>query len=156
MNPKDIQLLWDITKDSNCGTNLDNAYKKFKSINNKYYLVYTNENKFLKFYDLNEQNIIKEIKNYHNEYITNIRHYLDKKIKRDLIMSIPNQDNNIRIWDVKCWDCILDITQANDYGYLFSTCFLFDNNQKLFWNWKIFNIFYCSKSLFMKIYKIYK
>ena len=129
MNPKDIQLLSNITKDSYSGTNLDNTYDIFKSINNKYYLIYANENKSLICYDLNEQNIIKEIKNYHNEYITNIKHYLDEKNKRDLIMSISKQDNNIRIWDVKCWDCILNIPQANNSGYLLSACFLFDNNQ---------------------------
>ena len=65
-NPKEIQLLSDITKDSYSGTNLDNTFNIFKSINNKYYLVYANENKSLICYDLNEQNIIKELKNYHN------------------------------------------------------------------------------------------
>ena len=129
INPKDIQLLCDITKDSYSGTNLDNTFSVFKSINNRYYLIYANENKSLISYDLNEQKIIKELKHYHNEYITNIRHYFDGKNKRDLIMSISKQDNNIRIWDGKSWDCILNIPQANHSGYLLSACFLFDNNQ---------------------------
>ena len=128
-NPKEIQLLSDITKDSYSGTNLDNTFNLFKTINNKNYLVYANENKSLICYDLNEQNIIKELKNYHNEYITNIRHYLDEKNKRDLIMTISKQDNNIRIWDAKTWDCISNIPQANNNGYLLSACFLFENNQ---------------------------
>ena len=128
-NPKEIQLLSDITKDSYSCTNLDNTFNAFKSINNKFYLVYTNENKSLIFYDLNEQMIIKEIKNYHNEYITNIRHYLDEKNKRDLIMSISKQDNNIRVWDIKKWECILNITEVNKEGYLLSSCFLSENNQ---------------------------
>ena len=70
-NPKEIQLLTDITKDSYSCTNLDNTYNIFKSINNKFYLIYATENKSLICYDLNEQNIIKELKNYHSEYITN-------------------------------------------------------------------------------------
>jgi len=40
--------------------------------------------------------MIKEIKNYHNEYINNFRHYLDKINKRDLIISISPDDSNIR------------------------------------------------------------
>jgi WD40 repeat protein len=43
--------------------------------------------------------------------------------------SISKQDNNIRIWDAKSWDCVLNIPQANNTGYLLSACFLFDNNQ---------------------------
>ena len=41
-----------------------------------------------------------ELKNSHNQYITNFRHYLEEKNKRDLIMSISCQDNNIKIWNV--------------------------------------------------------
>ena len=129
INPKNIELLSDITKDSYSCTNLDNTYNIFKSLNNKLYLIYTNENKSLICYDLNEQAIIKELKNYHNEYITNIRHYFDEKNKRDLIMSISKQDNNIRIWDIKYWECILNIAQVNNDGYLLSACFLYENNQ---------------------------
>jgi WD40 repeat protein len=128
-NPKEIQLLTDITKDSYSCTNLDNTYNIFKSINNKFYLIYATENKSLICYDLNEQNIIKELKNYHSEYITNLRHYLDERNKRDLIMSISKQDNNIRIWDIRSWECIVNITEANESGYLLSACFLYENNQ---------------------------
>ena len=129
LNPKDILLLSEMTKDSYSGTNLDNTYNIFKSINNKYYLVYANENKSIICYDLNEQTIIKELKNYHNEYITNIRYYFDEKNKRDLIMSVSKQDNNIRIWNAKNWECILNIPQANEDGYLLSSCFLCENSQ---------------------------
>ena len=129
INPKNIQLLSELTKDSYSCTNLDNTYDIFKSINNKLYLIYTNENKSLICYDLNEQTIIKELKNYHNEYITNLKYYFDQKNKRDLVMSISKQDNNIRIWDVKYWECIVNISQVNNNGYLLSACFLYENNQ---------------------------
>ena len=44
-------------------------------------------------------------------------------------MSISKQDNNIRIWDVKYWECIVNINQVNNNGYLLSACFLYENNQ---------------------------
>ena len=44
-------------------------------------------------------------------------------------MSISKQDNNIRIWDIKSWECILNLTHINNNGYLLSACFLYENNQ---------------------------
>jgi WD40 repeat protein len=70
---------------------------------------------------------IKEIKNYHNEYITFFNHYLDKEKKRDLIMSISEEDNNIRIWNINNWECILNINKINRDGILRSGCFLIYN-----------------------------
>ena len=44
-------------------------------------------------------------------------------------MSISKQDNNIRVWDIKKWECVLNITEVNKEGYLLSSCFLSENNQ---------------------------
>ena len=44
-------------------------------------------------------------------------------------MSISKQDNNIGIWDIRSWECIVNITEANESGYLLSACFLYENNQ---------------------------
>jgi len=80
-------------------------------------------------YDLNNKRKINELKNIHNEYITNFRHYLDEINKRDLVMSLSRDDNNIKIWNVTNFECILDIKKVNQFGYLFSACFLKDNSQ---------------------------
>ena len=99
-NPKDIQLLSSIVNDSYNGHDLDNSFTVFKSINDILYLIYSNENKYIICYDLEYQKKIKEFKYYHNEYITNFRHYLDEINKRDLIMSVSHKENHIRIWNV--------------------------------------------------------
>ena len=128
-NPTDIELLSDITNNSFSSINIDNTFTIFQSIKDILYLVYSTINKSIISYNLNEQKIIKELKNYHNEYITNFRHYLDEINNRDLLISISQRDNNIRLWEVNNWECILNIPHANENGILYSACFLHDNNE---------------------------
>jgi len=43
-------------------------------------------------------------------------------------MSISYKDNNIRIWNINNWECILNLTNINKKGYLYSSCFFNQNN----------------------------
>ena len=43
-------------------------------------------------------------------------------------MSISGNDNNIKIWNTKNWECILNLTNINKSGYLESACFFQSNN----------------------------
>ena len=61
-------------------------------------------------------------------YITNFRYYLDKVKKRDLIMSISANYNNIKEWNINIWECLIDIKNIYKNGFLNSGCFLNDNN----------------------------
>ena len=128
-NPKDIKSLKSISKDSFAEIDIDNTFTVFKSINDILYLIYSNKNKSLIFYDMQYQQVIKELKKCHNTYITNIRHYLDEINKRDLIMSISSKDNNLKIWSLIDWECILNLTNVNKKWYLYSACILTDNNE---------------------------
>ena len=126
-NPKDITIFRDLTKDS-YSFFIENTFIVFKSINDILYLIYTNENKSLISFNIIENNLINEIKNAHNEYITNIRYYYNKTNKRDLILSISCNDNNIKIWNINNLECLLNLTNIYKTGYLYSACFLNDNN----------------------------
>ena len=128
-NPNNIKFLKDIVNDSNTKYFLDNTFSVFKSIDNILYLIYTNNNKSIISYNLLDNKIIKEIKDAHNEYISNFRHYLDNINQRDLILSISCKDNNIKVWDVKNFQFIVNIENINTNGELDSACFLTDNNQ---------------------------
>ena len=128
-NPKDIQLLSNIIDDSYAYTDLDNTFTVFKAMNNILYLIYSNKNKSIICYDLNEQKKIEELKNIHDENITNFKHYYDDINKRDLIMIVSMIDNNIKIWNLNYWECILNIRNINNVGQLNSACFLKENNQ---------------------------
>ena len=72
---------------------------------------------------------INEIKKAHDKEITNFRHYLDSNNNRDLIMSISDKDNNIKIWDVKNFECVLNLINVNKTGILNSACFLNINKE---------------------------
>jgi len=126
---KNIKFLKDIVNDSYDHYGLVNAFIVFKSINDKLCLIYATQNKSFISYDLISNKMIKEIKNYHNEYINNFRHYLDKINKRDLIISISPKDNNIRLWNANNWECLTNISNINKSGVLYSACFLNENSK---------------------------
>ena len=107
----------------------DNSFIVFKSLNDIIYLIYTNINKSIISFNLINQKKICEIKNAHNIYITNFRYYLDKINKSDLIISISLKGNDIKLWNVYNFNCLLFIENINKFGNLLSACFLNDNNQ---------------------------
>ena len=128
-NPENIIYLTDLTNDSYCQYSfLDNIFAVFKSIDNLLYLIYTNENKSIIFYNLLTNQKINEIKKAHKLSISNFRHYLDIINKRDLIISI-SFGNNIKLWNIKNFECIFNYTNIYDCGTIYSACFINDNNK---------------------------
>jgi len=128
-NPISINTSIDIVKDSFADDDSDNSFCVFKSINNILYLIYSNSKKSIICYDMIDQKIITKIINYLKEFITNYRHYLDKINNRDLVMTISMKDRNIRILNANNWESILNITNIYISGFLYSGCFLNENNQ---------------------------
>jgi len=125
---KRIKLLLDVDDDSFAYKDLDNTFSTFKSIDNILYLVYSDREKSIISYDLLKHQKISKIYSNHTEYITNFVHFLDKINKRDLVMSISSKNNNIKIWNIKSWECILNLSQVYKKGWLFSACFLSEKN----------------------------
>ena len=105
---------------------LDNIFSVFNSINDILYLIYAKENKSIILYDIINYVKICEIKNAHNKIISNFRHHLDKKNKRDLILSISSEDNNIKLWNINNLECLLNLTNIYEQGFINSVCFLED------------------------------
>ena len=85
-SPENVKVLTNITKDSYTFADLNNTFIIFKSINNILYLVYSNINKSIVLFDLNNLKLISEIKPYNNENIIGFRHYLDKIISHIFII----------------------------------------------------------------------
>ena len=131
-NPINICYSIDLTKDSYSSYNwLDNTFVVFKSIKDDIlYLIYTNSNCSIIVVNLIDNQKIMEIKNAHEKEITNFRYHYDKINKIDLIMSISASNNNIKVWNAKNWERIIDINKINISGCLVSACFLFDQNEK--------------------------
>ena len=44
--------------------------------------------------------------------------------KRDLVLSVSENDNNIKLWNIRIWECLLNIQNINKIGILKSSCFL--------------------------------
>ena len=136
-NNKNEQLLFenkyiiikDLTKDSFTINNSDNTFIVFNSIDDIFFLIYANDYNSIISYNLLNNIKINEIKNAHDYNIINFRHFLDKTLKRDLIISISGNDNNIKLWNFNNYECLLNLKNVNNNGYLFSACFFNYNNQ---------------------------
>ena len=85
-DPKTIEVSKNITQDAYAYTDLVNSFSVFKSLDEILYLIYATKEKSIICYDLEGKKNIKEIKNKHNEFITNLIHYLDSISKRDLYL----------------------------------------------------------------------
>ena len=116
------------TLDSCISELLDNTFCVIHSINNILYLIYANKNRSIVSYNLIDNKKIIEIKNAHNKDISNIRSFLDKINKRDLVLSISFYDNNLKVWNINNFECLLELKKINKIGFLYSACFLNDNN----------------------------
>ena len=128
-NINNLKLLTDLTKDSYADILLDNTFVIFKSINELIYLVYSNKDKSIISYSIIENKKINEIINAHENYITNFRYLLDKIYKRDLILTISASDNNVKLWNINNYECLLNLKNINQRGEINTACFLTDNNQ---------------------------
>ena len=127
-NIKDIKLLNNLVIDTYDNLFLNDTFLLFKSINNIFILIYTNLYRSILSYDIIDNKKINEIKNAHLKYITNFRHYLDNINKRDLFLSISSYNNNLKMWDIRNFECLLEIKDIYEKGSLYSACFLNDNN----------------------------
>ena len=128
-SPKEIQFIEDLAKDSYIGYSFDNSFIVFKAINRILYLIYSNKNTSIISYDIINNKKIKEIKNAHNDYITNFRYYLDEINKRDLFLSLSYVSKDLKLWDFNKWNCLFHINNIYTKSDLTSACFLNDNNQ---------------------------
>ena len=118
-----MEFLEDLVNDS--FNNYSNSgFVVFKSIDNKIYLIYSNNNKSIISYDIIKKQKLTEINNAHNENITSYRYILDNINKRDLVLSVSEADNNIKLWNINIWECLLSIQNINKFGILKSACFL--------------------------------
>ena len=72
-----LKLFCEVTKNSYGCFDLDNTFEVFNSVNDILMLVYSTKSKSIICYDLGNFCIISEIKNCHNAFITNIRHFFD-------------------------------------------------------------------------------
>ena len=145
-SPNNIKYITDIASDA-YGSSYDNTFLIFKSSQNIYHLINSTLKKSIVSYILTNQKkfqIVIEIKKAHEDYIDNFRYSFDSKNKRDLILSISSGNNNIKIWNLKNWECIFNINDIYKFGSILSACFLLDEsldyNYVITCNYFLYNI----------------
>ena len=106
-----------------------NAFCVFQSSDNLLYIVYTTRFKSIISFNINEEKKIKEIKEAHNDKITNFRYCFDQKNKLDLIISISSHNNNIKLWKSINLLLLYNFENINESGTLKSACFLNNKEQ---------------------------
>ena len=110
LNYNEIKLIKDLIKDSYVYYSfLDNTFCVFESIDKILYLIYGNKYRSIISFNIIDSKKINEIKNAHESYITNFRHYLDINNKRDLIITISADDNNVKLWNIVNLELLVDI-----------------------------------------------
>ena len=119
----DKDYLVKLTEDAYHISGTNNAFLVFKSIDNLFLLIYSTETSII-CYDLIALSKINEIKMDKEQVIKYFSHYLDNKNKRDLILTVPSWNNNIKIFNARTWECI--ITLDNKNGNIISAFFLND------------------------------
>ena len=90
--------------------NDEKIFCAFKSVDNNFYLIYTNEQYSIIIYNL-INNEIKEINSAHMEYISFLKHYIDTRYKnqKDIIISASNLEGKFKIWDASTLECLYSI-----------------------------------------------
>ena len=101
-------------KDLNIKTSLsqkkqEKAFATFKTLDNKYYLAYRNNNNSLIFYDLIDEKI-KEIQ-IKKSPISLIKHYIDNRNneKKDIVLIYSEEYDNCKILDISTWKFIFSL-----------------------------------------------
>ena len=128
-DPNKLQFGYYLTDDSYSYNVNDNTFVIFKTLENYIYLVYATEAKTIQCQNVNTKKIIQILLDPHNNhYITNLRYNFDKNNNRELLLSASKEINNIKIWDIKNWNCIVDLKNIYNSGNIRSACILNDEN----------------------------
>ena len=91
----------------------------FESTNDVVCLIYAKRmSNDIIVYDLNNGKDILNIKNVHKEKITQLNHYRYKNI--DLILSMSFEDQNVKIWNMNNWECLINYSNSNKNSKLVS------------------------------------
>jgi len=122
-NPEEISFTNNLAEDSFSHNLSINSFIVFKTINEILCLVYTNENKSIITYSLDNNKKMNEIKNAHKSYICDLKYHLDSIHHRDLVLSISLYDNNIKVWDINSLECILNLDKIYKKQSVITACF---------------------------------
>ena len=125
---KNITFSSDVINNSFAGYSYEDSFIVFKSIDDITQLVYATKEKTIISYDLEKKiNIASRFKA-HKNFITNFKYIFDEENNKDVVISLSKKDNNIKIWNANSWEMISEIINVNKNNFLYSACFLQNDN----------------------------
>jgi hypothetical protein len=125
-DPNNLIFKKDICDTAHKSNSIDSVFCTFKSLKGDHFVVWGTPTYNIEVYDLKKGAITKTITSAHSNTIFSCRHYLDKKAKRDLLIT-SSYDKSVKVWDVKNdWAVILNIQAAHTGFYIYSVCVLSD------------------------------
>ena len=128
-NPKNLKFKTDLIKDSYANSLSDNTSLIVKTIDDLLLIIYVRRDNTIVCYDIINNQKVNEVRKTHDKIITNLRYYPDTYNHINLMISLSLDDNNLKVWNIGNFECILDLKGVNGTGWINSACFLNDNNK---------------------------
>ena len=100
----------------------------FKSIDDLNLIIYAKENTLV-CYDINNNQKVNEVLKAHEKKISYLNHYSEKSEKVNVMLSLSTNDNILKVWNIKSFDCLYTFNTINNQGWINCACFLNDNNK---------------------------
>lgn len=122
-NPSDLVFYKNICENAHKSNSIDCVFTCFKSFKDEYLVVWGTPNFNIDIYDL-ILNKITLSKIAHYSTIFSTRHYQDKKMKIDLIIT-SSYDKSVKVWNyTEALKIVVNISNAHTGYYIYSACLL--------------------------------
>jgi hypothetical protein len=130
-NPKDVNFKKDITDNLQKNYTIDSLFCAFTTYNGISYVAWANSNlksssNSVEIYDLMQDKIIKSIDGFNSFYIYIVRHFFDKYLKKDYMLT-TSSSKTCKIFDCEDFSNILTLKECQISTYLYSALIIFDN-----------------------------
>jgi WD40 repeat protein len=124
--PTNLVFIKDICFNAHKTNSIDSVFSAFKSLKGQSLVVWGTPTYSIECYDLGLDKVIKQIVKAHNQTIFSCRHYLDRKGKRDLVIT-SSYDRSVKVWNIQDdWNNIVNISPAHTAYYIYSVSILCD------------------------------
>ena len=126
--PTNLVYIKDICTNAHKTNSIDSVFSAFKSLKGQSLVVWGTPTYSIECFDLGLDKVIKKIENAHIQTIFSCRHYLDRKGKRDLVIT-SSYDRSVKVWNIQeDWANIVKISPAHTAYYIYSVSILCDEN----------------------------
>ena len=122
---KELIYKEDICSSAHKTNSIDKVFCAFKSFSGESLVVWGTPQYNIEFFDLEKGQIIKTIQRAHNQTIFSCRHYPHIKNRIDYLIT-SSYDRTVKIWDLKTFAYIVNISNAHSGYYIYSVSVLCD------------------------------